>query len=140
MDPSEHLQPVQRHVKNLPPEYVERMSGRPPNPPAPLTWESVRNALQQIGHWLAVGLKWVEEHDADVRDFLEKSRQHARGPWAYLIELVDAGTGVTIMVGLEAQQRLADRPESSARSRMPSPNSSNAAFTKHGLWRRFERR
>jgi hypothetical protein len=100
-----------RRVRKIEARYFGRVTNQPP-PPAPVTPDAVKKSLEQFGRWLVRAFEWLEEHDDDIRDFLEKSKRHARGPWQYLLDLVDTSTSVTIILSLEAKERLAARPES----------------------------
>ena len=61
--------------------------------------------LQWVGRLINSGIAWVDEHQGEIRAFLEQAKNDDRhGAWDYLVRRVSAFDGLPIRLALEAQR------------------------------------
>jgi hypothetical protein len=51
------------------------------------------------------GLRWVSEHEKDIKQFLADAQTHGKGEWGYLLKLIDPPSGIAVMLALEMRRR-----------------------------------
>jgi hypothetical protein len=71
----------------------------------PIDWAEMKSSFLRMFERIGAFFNWVGEHEADIRDFLEKAPRHQRGEWGYLLGLFGGTTGLTLALAIEARTR-----------------------------------
>jgi hypothetical protein len=78
-----------------------------------LAWSGLQQAAARAAAAVEEGFAWIEGHRDEIREFWNAARARIDSDWRYLLDLVDPGTAIMVVLALEARDRYDERFETS---------------------------